>query len=308
MAPNPNWMYEEQERIASNTMSDRGPDFENQGRNPVAERSPVWDTISSTAALLWPFASDEDQALAAQDLGAVTKGDPLTKGEGIEAAAEAKAINEAAAGVTDPLAPPGPTGPSGGGTRSSGVAVSGMSSYEQELVDAIKRSEKRAEQDKWLAVAQTGMALMASKEPTLGGALGEAGMLGVGAYREGRDAAEAERMKLLEAQFGVQMARQKAASGGGGGGSSGGFKTAPVGVIDNLEEMLDEISGELASLPPIPEPGWFSTPADPYAADREALARREQSLRNQLDFVYSTYGLAPYGDPSGGGGVVDLAD
>jgi hypothetical protein len=298
MAPNPNWMYEEQERIASNILSDRGPDFENQGRNPPPD-VPWYDRLSGAIADGFTGMADAFSGPTEEELAAAEKAKADT-----EAAASAPTT-----GVTETVQNGGSGGVSvSGGTRSSGVTVSGMSSYEQELVDAIKRSEKRAEQDKWLSIAQAGMALMASTQPTLGGALGEAGMQGIGAYREGRDAAEQERMKLMEAQFGIQMARQKAASSGGGGGSSSSFKTAPVGVIDNLEEMLDEISGELASLPPIPEAGWFSTPADPYAADREALARREQSLRNQLDFVYSTYGLAPYGDPSGGGGVVDLAD
>lgn len=91
-----------------------------------------------------------------------------------------------------------------------------MSTYEQELVNAIARSEKRAEQDKWLAVAQMGLALMSSTKPTLGGAIGEAGAQGLAAYQGSRDAAEATRLQLAEAQYAVQMAEQRLASGGGG--------------------------------------------------------------------------------------------
>ena len=43
---------------------------------------------------------------------------------------------------------------------------------------------KSREQDKWLSLAQAGLALMSSKEPTLMGALGEAGLSGLGAMKE----------------------------------------------------------------------------------------------------------------------------
>jgi hypothetical protein len=42
------------------------------------------------------------------------------------------------------------------------------------------------EQDKWLALAQAGLALMSSQQPTLGGAIGEAGLTGISALRTAR--------------------------------------------------------------------------------------------------------------------------
>jgi hypothetical protein len=125
-----------------------------------------------------------------------------------------------------------------------------MSSYEQELTSAITRGEKRAQQDKWLALAQAGMALMSSKEPTLGGALGEAGATGLAAFRGSRDSAEESRMKLLEQRFGVQTARQqmamaqaRGARGGGGGSGTGGL--TPLQLIklqqDEQKTLLSEI-------------------------------------------------------------------
>jgi hypothetical protein len=42
------------------------------------------------------------------------------------------------------------------------------------------------EQDKWLALAQAGLALMSSQQPTFGGALGEAGLTGISALRTAR--------------------------------------------------------------------------------------------------------------------------
>jgi hypothetical protein len=42
------------------------------------------------------------------------------------------------------------------------------------------------EQDKWLALAQAGLALMSSQQPTIGGAIGEAGLAGITALRTAR--------------------------------------------------------------------------------------------------------------------------
>ena len=47
--------------------------------------------------------------------------------------------------------------------------------------------EKDRDTDKYLALAQAGLALMSSKEPTLLGAIGEAGVSGLQAYREAQD-------------------------------------------------------------------------------------------------------------------------
>jgi hypothetical protein len=42
------------------------------------------------------------------------------------------------------------------------------------------------DQDKWLALAQAGLALMSSQQPTIGGAIGEAGLSGITALRQAR--------------------------------------------------------------------------------------------------------------------------
>jgi hypothetical protein len=42
------------------------------------------------------------------------------------------------------------------------------------------------DQDKWLALAQAGLSLMSSQQPTIGGAIGEAGLAGITALRQAR--------------------------------------------------------------------------------------------------------------------------
>ena len=60
--------------------------------------------------------------------------------------------------------------------------------------------EKNRESDKWLALAQAGMALMSSKEPTLLGAAGEAGIAGLTAMREANERYEEGVVDLINAR------------------------------------------------------------------------------------------------------------
>ena len=57
--------------------------------------------------------------------------------------------------------------------------------------------EKDRETDKYMALAQAGLALMASKNPTLGGAIGEAGLAGVGALRKAKSQYDADILGLM---------------------------------------------------------------------------------------------------------------
>lgn len=147
----------------------------------------------------------------------------------------------------------GGTGTSGGGSGgSSGTGQAG--GYISELEAALKRAEKTAEQDKWLALAQAGMALMASDEPTLGGALGEAGMVGVEGFRSARDTYENARMTLMQAINAQRAAAAKALGGGRSGGSGGApsiEKTLKeLGILaDSLYiDGVDELGNETRTL------------------------------------------------------------
>ena len=188
----------------------------------------------------------------------------------------------------DTVTPRLPGGPSGSG---SGASAAPVSSYEQELIDAMKRSEKRATQDKWLALAQAGLALMSSAQPTLGGAIGEAGLQGLGAFREGRDTAEAERMKLLEAQYAVQMSRLKAASGGGGGGGGSG-----LGDIKALMGLSASIGEQMAAMTDMK-----GDPIPVMQGEYERAAAAQAQLNNM---IYGSLGI----DATAAGATDDVDD
>ena len=78
--------------------------------------------------------------------------------------------------------------------------TSGLSSIEEEILALQKQMQKDRESDKWLAIAQAGLALMSSNNPTLLGAAGEAGIEGLKAFREANDRYQEGVIDLLNAR------------------------------------------------------------------------------------------------------------
>jgi hypothetical protein len=171
--------------------------------------------------------------------------------EGVAAAAakadeEAKAAEEAAAAEAVTVSTSG--GGAGGGGGGIAGAASGMTSYEQELVDALARREKAATQDKWLALAQVGLNLMSSTQPTLGGAIGEAGLAGVQAAQGSRDQYEQDRLELTGALEQSRMSRAKAvADAAKGAGGSGGISD-PYEISAGTGRLLTQMNNSIEQL------------------------------------------------------------
>jgi len=74
----------------------------------------------------------------------------------------------------------------------------------KEIADLQAKLEKDRETDKYLALAQAGLALMSSKEPTLLGAVGEAGVSGLTAFREAQDRYQEGVVDLINAKAKLQ--------------------------------------------------------------------------------------------------------
>jgi hypothetical protein len=206
---------------------------------------------------------------------------PAAPAEGIAAAAEPATLEEAIAANETPQ----PTGPQGG-SGGSGIAgaASGMTSYEQELIDALARREKAATQDKWLALAQVGLNLMSSTQPTLGGAIGEAGLAGVQAAQGARDQYEEDRLSLTGALEQSRMARAKAvadaARGAGGGGGLTPYQLATLtrGMRSDANDELSMLYERAATL----APGGIPPATADGVAQYEANAQRIAALENEL--------------------------
>tara|TARA_R100000027_G_scaffold44569_1_gene33595 strand:- start:808 stop:3030 length:2223 start_codon:yes stop_codon:yes gene_type:complete len=98
----------------------------------------------------------------------------------------------------------------GGEETAAPMMPTGTDSYgalESRIAKMLADREKAAESDKYLALAQAGLALMASDSPTLAGAIGEAGLVGIGQLREARSQYDKDVLELLSTQADIDSAR-----------------------------------------------------------------------------------------------------
>lgn len=207
-------------------------------------------------------------------------------------------------GAVAPNAPmANPASPSGGGMGApggggvgggAGVPSAGTpSDYESELMAMLQGNERKAEQDKWLALAQFGLQLMGANSSSLAGSIGQAGQNVIPAYQQSRDANEADRLKLMGALEESRMARQAMAMRAAGAGRSAGPKPMPATIIAGLQRQLSDAQTAMASLPP-PTAGE----QDPYASQRMMLQTQIAQLQAQIGMGMSQYGVAPLGSPT----------
>jgi hypothetical protein len=142
---------------------------------------------------------------------------------------------------------------------------------------------------------------MSSTQPTIGGALGEAGLKGVEAMRSARDTYDKDKLELMGALEQSRMARAKMAMASARGGG-GGQKALPVGAlgiydadIEAIDNALSGLTGELA-------------PTDKLklTAQRKALVAERARLQNAY---LSQYGLTSAGaSPAGASGLYSMDD
>ena len=130
-------------------------------------------------------------------------------------------------------------GTTGTGTSGSGSRGGAGGGLEGQLADMLKDMEKGREQDKWLALANTGLALMASKQPTLGGALGEAGMAGMKQLREGKQQYSKDKMTVLALQQRIDASKRAAASKSTGLTASQSM-TRGLAILKQGQDMMED--------------------------------------------------------------------
>ena len=230
-----------------------------------------------------------------------------------QAVAEAEALAAAQAAAAQPggIAGAGAGAPSGAGGIAglAGAAGAAPTDFEQELLSMLAAREKRAEQDKWLALAQFGLQLMSSDAGTLGGAIGEAGGPALDALRSSRETAEGDRLGLLstleqhrmgQAELALRQQAAAARSAAGSGGSE--FAALPSGALTRLMDQLSEAEQTLASLPSPPSPRLFGGQRqDPNAGARAAAQNRVDQLSAILNAASGRYGVPLGGIPAASG-------
>ena len=157
----------------------------------------------------------------------------------------------------------------------------GGTAGEAAVMKALSARQKAAESDKWMALARTGAAIMASKSPTLGGAVGEgltAGLEGLSKSKK-----QAQDYELAMAKIRASMAR------------SGRTKALPASALTSARSAV-ETAQEQRSM--------ARTPAEKLAAQKtlEAAIARENALKRMFD---ATYGV-PTANTGGASGVKNI--
>lgn len=114
-----------------------------------------------------------------------------------------------------------------------------VSSIESEILKMQQQLGKERETDKWLAIAQAGLSLMSSKEPTLLGAAGEAGVEGLKAFREAQTRYQEGVIDLLNARAKIKDDKKGITS------------SSAVSRLNKIEELLNPT--DPAAMPLDPE-------------------------------------------------------
>lgn len=212
-------------------------------------------------------------------------------------AVEKKVADAAATAATTS----GGSGGSGGGL---GAGKSSQSDYEKMLMETLDNREKARNQDKWLALAEVGLGMMASQSPTLAGAVGEAGLKGAESYKKSRDQYDTDRMSIMGE---LEKYRQARAAAQAAASKAGAPKAMPAALLKVLLDQQAAAKDTLAGVPGAIPDGWIFSGSDPSAPDR---LRAQQELDRWTAAVNA--GLGSYGvgtaPTAGTPGVPNLSD
>jgi hypothetical protein len=92
----------------------------------------------------------------------------------------------------------------GGGLGGSGSALSELEAQ----IDKLKSDrEKGRQSEKWFALAEVGLGMLASQSPTVLGALGEGGLRGLKSFREGKKDYDKDMLSYLTTKASIQKTR-----------------------------------------------------------------------------------------------------
>lgn len=155
-----------------------------------------------------------------------------------------------------------------------------MSPFESEIANLLQQREKRAEQDKWLALAQVGLSLMGSRQPTFAGALGEAGAAGLAQFQQNRAQYDKDRLELLALQESTRLNRAKLAAAG-----ASKARLLPDEALTAFDAQIEAVTAALKdpTNPPTPDEKLRLT------AQLEDLRARATALQNAF---FAQYGYA----------------
>jgi len=170
-----------------------------------------------------------------------------------------------------------------GGQKAS--ATSSLGGIEGRIAQMLEEKEKNAQSDKWMALAQAGMALMSSKEPTLAGAIGEAGLVGVGALKKGKAQYDKDVLALLTLQQRIDAQKARAS------GKTGGLTASNmISYLDDLGRQKSDLREEIRDIN-----------NNPLLTEEQKAAQisEVQVLMSRIDYEAGIYRKALRGDTTG---------
>lgn len=130
-------------------------------------------------------------------------------------------------------------------TTTSATGDDSATGYSDPLRSRIQRMlderEKSQESDKWLALAKTGMALMSSENPTLAGAIGEAGLMGLRSLSEARQQYDDDILDLMNMQYKLDVLDAESKT-------SGLTASNMIDALDDLRDYKNDLQKQLLDL------------------------------------------------------------
>ena len=189
----PSWFTRAQESAANrenqgpSMWNDAGGYFANLFKDKIPGDYSLTERLAMTTGYT-PEGFDEEQ-LMKQSLTPVAMSEAGQK-LASDAVATTKAENDAAEEKAKLLTENTPTG--------GGLNSGRYSDYQQQLIDMLDSRKDEAKSDKWMALAQAGMALMQGGTGSFGGDLGKAGQTGLAALQESNKSARQDRFGVLK--------------------------------------------------------------------------------------------------------------
>ena len=88
-----------------------------------------------------------------------------------------------------------------------GKASGALSELSAQIADLKEKREKGRESEKWFALAEVGLGMLASQSPTLAGALGEGGLKGLKSFRQGKKDYDKDMLSYLSTQASIEKSQ-----------------------------------------------------------------------------------------------------
>ena len=170
-------------------------------RSPTKEVFPEPESFPQTGTLGVTASEAEEQAKKAEEYQTALK--TFSGGEEVDKLVDTlqkdqkKKQEEQEAAKTD----------SAGALGGFGATSGALSELEAEIDKLRAKREKGRESDKWFALAEVGLGMLASQSPTLAGALGEGGLKGLKSFREGKKEYDKDMLGYLTTKASIQKTR-----------------------------------------------------------------------------------------------------